>query len=492
MGYLKKIPELIPYYIESLSKDNWIYLVTKQVCYVSAFPEIIESFISVLGGNLRCQKLYKITNIKLLYNFDKIYSIGVRNSSAKYFNAIANFTNKFVENKGFDFICSLIDYTFRIKKKDSKIVNWNLPFQLLVGLLKASYFLLRNIVSNYREEFAKKILKSVGALFERFTEEDYIINDIHMVFVCIESYYMLHVEFDNQDHTRYEIMFDNLKLKTLIGFLKCPVFEKKLYSISKLSELRENKNMETRNNLRRQALLESNITEILFGAQYHEEIVRRCPKFLVFLAPSLTSQNLSEILINSFQHSNEKSSSVCECFGELIKNVNYDTLFSIFQACKEIPDNKINMKLIALIKDILSRTIMFNKFGTNDHAESTATIQNSYNKSQADKLSMSCIMFLWSLVQDNTKVPSAVIKEVFRSLKTDLLSSNFKNEREDFMEIIATSVKNIENVTQAILLLKGYLKIYAVKSISAFPKLSKNGSTSFEEIIKKIGQEKSF
>ena len=81
----------------------------------------------------------------------------------------------------------MIDYTFKIKKKDSKIVKWNFPLLLLVGLLKACYFLLRNVVSTYRQDFAKKILKSTSNLFERFTDEDYIINDIHVVFICIES-----------------------------------------------------------------------------------------------------------------------------------------------------------------------------------------------------------------------------------------------------------------------------------------------------------------
>ena len=57
---------------------------------------------------------------------------------------------------------------------------------------------------------------------------------------------MLHFEFDNLDHIINEVTFDNMKLKALLGFLKCPVFEKKLYAINKLSELKEHKIMTIR------------------------------------------------------------------------------------------------------------------------------------------------------------------------------------------------------------------------------------------------------
>lgn len=190
----------------------------------------------------------------------------------------------------------------------------------------------------------------------------------------------------------------------------------------------------------------------MFGTQYHEEIVKRCPKFLAFLSPSLTSQTLSEILINSFVHSNEKSSAVCECLTELINSVEFEILESIFGACKEIPEAKINMKFVGLIKNILI------KVGNMPKSSDWMGFMNlgGSKKKKDDKLTINCISFLWRLVQDNSKVPIPVIKEIFRSLKRDLATNVFKNEREDFLLACAENLRAFRNVTQSILIIKSY------------------------------------
>ena len=62
----------------------------------------------------------------------------------------------------------------------------------------------------------------------------------------------MHSEYGNAKER--DRMFDEIKLKLLLGFLKCPVFEKKLAAIIKLSELRNDKKDEKRNQFRRTTL----------------------------------------------------------------------------------------------------------------------------------------------------------------------------------------------------------------------------------------------
>ena len=95
------------------------------------------------------------------------------------------------------------------------------------------------------------MLQAIKTLCKNFSDEDYIFNDVQIVFIALESYYGIHSEF-GQSRERDRI-FDEIKLKLLLGFLKCPVFEKKLAAIIKLSELRNDKRDEKRNIFRRQA-----------------------------------------------------------------------------------------------------------------------------------------------------------------------------------------------------------------------------------------------
>jgi hypothetical protein len=53
VGYIRKLPDFIPLYIEALTKEPWMYLVSKEVSYVSSFPEIFDCFLNITGGNGR-------------------------------------------------------------------------------------------------------------------------------------------------------------------------------------------------------------------------------------------------------------------------------------------------------------------------------------------------------------------------------------------------------------------------------------------------------
>ena len=221
-------------------------------------------------------------------------------------------------------------------------MEWHQPNQVLTPQLKTSFTILRNLSSEYRGKFANKVIDSQKQHYKAFGDDDFVCNDVSTVIASIDWFQLIHAEYGNPKER--DKLFDDIRLKILLGFLKCQVFERKLAAISRLSELGVEKKESQKNQYRRQVLMEANVLDIQFGTQYHEEIVRRSPKFQAFISTAMTSEDLGSILKKSFEHSQEKSSVVCEALAELIENVDNEMLESIFNACKEIPQNKINMK----------------------------------------------------------------------------------------------------------------------------------------------------
>lgn len=112
-----------------------------------------------------------------------MYSVGPRGTNTKSLNAISNFINRFMEYEGIDHFCNLIEYEWLIKKKENRVVKYHLPFQILNPMLKSIYMCLKNFTTEYRASYGQKVLYSIKRLCRNFGEEDYIFNDVQVVFI---------------------------------------------------------------------------------------------------------------------------------------------------------------------------------------------------------------------------------------------------------------------------------------------------------------------
>ena len=91
--------------------------------------------------------------------------------------------------------------------------------------------MLKYFGPEYKPHYCGKVMESMKKLFKMFGEEDYIFNDAAHVFQAYDAFFSFHQEFGNSKER--DKLFDDIKMKLSIGFLKCPILEKKLAAIAK-------------------------------------------------------------------------------------------------------------------------------------------------------------------------------------------------------------------------------------------------------------------
>jgi hypothetical protein len=211
-------------------------------------------------------------------------------------------------------------------------------------------------------------------------------------------------------------------------------------------------------------LSERKILEHLLGPDFHIEIFKRSLNLFVFMANNSALSN--EILSILWNLSDEKLQNNRKALNEFIidlsKFLNQASLESLFQQIISIELEKMDILNIHLLKEIVKNLITkvlddSKPLDNNSKISEYSANNNPYLQKIPDTKNLENygLKFFWQILQDNSKLPTELIKStltIFGELFSEI--PNFpRSEKEKYLEVCFENVRKLgSSVPQSLIL----------------------------------------
>ena len=286
VAWLKKAPELFPYYYKSFSSPD-LYLEDGNVALALVWPELMDTLNKLFALENRVAEFFQTYDeVPADYKPSELTVM----SDKKYSETLLYLINLFTKESGFEAVIAILSETDELKR---------VPFPFIATTLL--YVLGQFIVPDFWKKFNEEMTAAVYQRIEIISElelKDLKHEDIIRVLGMIR---------DNSEN------LDLKKINFFLRMIRSNYFEKRIKGLSEINTLIDNldiKQESVKTKISREGLrdwiLSNNAIGLVVTDRPHVELIKRCSTLYKFLAlcRALDTSHL-ETLWNSMQGKHE-------------------------------------------------------------------------------------------------------------------------------------------------------------------------------------------
>lgn len=456
--WLKKAPELFPYYYKSQSQPD-LYLEDSNTALSLVWPELMDTLNKLFALDNRVSDFFQ--------TYDEVPSdyepspLTVMNDK-KYSETLQYIINLFTKEKGFEAVIAILN-----EKDEQKRV----PFPFIATTLL--YVLVHFLDPDFWTKFSSDLTSAVYQRIDIITEtelKDLKHEDILRVLSMVK---------DSNEN------LDKKKFNFFLRMIKSNYFEKRIKGLSEINTIIESiekksesmmKNRISRDELK-DWILKNNLVELVVNDRPHVELIKRSSTIFRFLAQSraLEAENL-EILWRSMDGKHESYiratyASILE-FTPFLTEELHDYLYMKF---KSVPIEKYDEIFLSLVKDFTAvaliaairialnsrkeysklygleifEALMLDNAPVDFSMQSCKYIGAILSHALAGKMRSTYVKKLINLVVSGDSVPQALsllmrLFKGFKDLRRQAIELKTLNEESQFTELILKDFKNLK------------------------------------------------
>ncbi|EGR34208.1 ubiquitin carboxyl-terminal hydrolase family protein, putative [Ichthyophthirius multifiliis] len=459
--YLQTIPQYLHQYIEANNLNTNLYLIAPQVCLVSAYSELFELLLNILGERIRGRRYYS-QNQFCLIQVQEPFAIRSKESYNNQMDQIINFINCFGSNNGFDHLINLINWQENIYKT---------PLNIIVYIQEVMNKCIQLMPSRIQRMYLDLYEKSIFQRISKIQDKEMKDIDIPKVRNVLRNLLPRSTYIPNEREI-FEAV-DKAEIQFALKLLKCQYLEKKFAGIVQIKEIIEHvcqqyggkilqqqqqiqENIQSFKYMNKESLKmileQEGLLDFLLGENYfHPEIFKKSLHIFVFMAEigGLQKKHIENLWKITENKHEADLMAIYEVIISLSKVLNVESLEYLFKQMSLIKFEKYTDLTINLLKDF------------SQNAGLNMQYQNKKQKIQSEFPNFG-LEFLWEALQDQNKVNPKLIHNIVDCLCFLLKNSNLK---EQYIQMSFENVRDGKSVCQSIQVIIQLLKSYKNSSV---------------------------
>lgn len=340
VAWLKKAPELFPFYYKAASLPE-LYLEDSNVALALVWPELMDTLNKLFALESRVADFFQ-TYDSVPDDYEP--SPFTLMKDKKYSETLMFLINSFTKENGFEAVIAILS-----EKDEQKRV----PFPFIATTLL--YVLGQFIVPDF---WAKFNMDMTAAVYQRID----IISELELKDLKHEDIIrVLGMIKDSNEN------LDVKKMNFFLRMIKSNYFEKRIKGLSEINTIIENldnKLESSKTKISREGLrdwiLKNNVIELVVSDRPHVELIKRCSPLFKFLAlcKALEPAHL-EILWNSMQGKHESYvRATYLALMEFVPCLSEDLNEHLYVKIKAVPLNQYDESFLMLIKDFTATALV--------------------------------------------------------------------------------------------------------------------------------------
>lgn len=417
--WLKRAPDLFPYYYKSLSQPD-LYLEDSNVALSLAWPELMDTLNKLFALDNRVSDFF-LTYDEVPPDYEPT-PLTVMNNK-KYSETLMYIINLYAKEKGFEAVIAIVN-----ERDEQKRV----PFPFIATTLL--YVLMQFLVPEFWTKFNSDLTSAIYQRIDIITEaelKDLKHEDIIRVLNMIKD------SSENLDTKKYNFF---------LRMIRSNYFEKRIKGLSEINTVIENidkKSEQTKSRISREELkewiLKNNLIELVVNDRPHVELIKRSSTIFKFLAQChALNTSFLDILWRSMEGKHDSYiRATYNCIMEFASFLNEDLHDFMYQKIKSVPIEKYDESFLLLVRDFTTVALY-------------ASIRIALN-TRKEYSKFYGIEILESLILDNS--PINFSKECCKYLGTILSSQLAGKIRSAYMKKFLTLIIDDNSVPQSLSLL---------------------------------------